>query len=456
MADWVEPLLRLLPEGRVQAWDEERLADYATDASDLGSYPPQAVVFAESTEEVQAVLRFASERRIPVTPCAARTGKSGGSLPVDGGIALSLERMNRILELSPGDLTLRVEAGCITGDVMKAAEEVGLFYPPDPNSWETCSIGGNVAENASGPRALKYGSTRDYVLGLVAVLADGTRIETGKRTIKGVAGYDLTSLLVGSEGTLAVVTEVTLRLIPKPPAVSTALCVFGDTLAAARAVQRILEEGILPRTLELFDDVAIQAVEKAGSFRFPEGAGAAVLLETDGEDEATTFASLERAAGLALEAGALDVLVAQREGQREELWATRRMASTALRLLRPMKISEDVVVPRSAIPRAIEGLKRLGERHGLLVATYGHAGDGNLHFNVLYERKEERARVDACIADGIRLVLDLGGTITGEHGVGLAKKEFLPWEQGEAVLSLQRQLKRVFDPQGVLNPKKIF
>ncbi|AKU90983.1 FAD-binding oxidoreductase [Vulgatibacter incomptus] len=452
---WSELSARIGAE-KVRPWDPETLGAYARDESGLGAHAPAAVVFPSSTEDVAEVMRFASAHRIPVTPCAARTGKSGGSLPLPGGIALSMERMNRILELSREDLTLVVQPGCVTGQVMAAAEEAGLFYPPDPNSWETCSIGGNVAENAGGPRALKYGVTRDYVLGLEAVLPSGEVVRTGKRTIKGVAGYDLTALLVGSEGTLAVITEITLRLVPLPREIRTALCIFPDEGSAARAVAGILGAGILPRTLELFDDCSIDASSRKGPYRFPDGARSAILAETDGDEGEAVMRQLERLGGIALESGAIDVLVAQTETQRRDLWATRRRVSEALRLLHPLKVSEDIVVPRSRIPEAVERLKALGRTHGLTVATYGHAGDGNLHANVLFDREEERPRVNACVDDVIRVALDLGGTITGEHGVGLAKRDFLPLEQGEGLIGLQRALKGVFDPLGILNPGKIF
>lgn len=456
MSDWTRDLLDRLGPERVWLGDADLLAGYGRDESHLSGHPPAAVVLAEERAHVEEVMRFAAERRIPVTPCAARTGKSGGSIPLQGGIALSLEPMDRILRLEPENLTVTVQPGVITGKLMEAVEAVGLFYPPDPNSWETCTIGGNVATNAGGPRALKYGVTGDYVLGLEAVLPGGEVIRTGRRTLKGVAGYDLTSLLVGSEGTLAVITEITLRLVPRPSEIRTALCIFPDNLAAARAVTTLLASGILPRTLELFDDAAIAASSAKGPFRFPAGAGAALLAETDGDDGDAVMATLARLGEIALEAGALDVLIAQTESQRRDLWATRRQVSGALKQLYPRKISEDVAVPLGSIPAAIERFKAIGARHGFAVATYGHAGDGNLHTNVLYHGDDQLPAVEACLADLMAATLEFGGTITGEHGVGLAKKAWLPWEQGEGALALQRRLKAVFDPLGLLNPGKIF
>ena len=446
----------LLGAGKVLGGDDEALAPWARDESHCTPVAPAAVVLAASRADVEAVLRYAAEKRVPVTPCGARTGKSGGSIPAPGGIALSLERMDRVLAFEPDDGVIVVEPGVITGRVMELAEEAGLFYPPDPNSWEMCTIGGNVAENAGGPRALKYGVTRDYVLGLEAVLAGGEVIRTGRRTVKGVAGYDLTSLLVGSEGTLAVITEITLRLVPLPREVRTALCVFADAQAAARTVAAVLRAGILPRTLELFDDQAIAACADSGPFRFPAGAGAAILAETDGDDGEAVMGALVRLGEIAVEQGALEVLVAQSAAQRRDLWATRRQVSSALKARFPRKISEDVVVPRSRIPEAIERFKAIGREHGFPVATYGHAGDGNLHTNVLFRDAVEAPAVEACLSALMRATLELGGTISGEHGVGLAKRAFLPWEQAPGLIALQRRLKAAFDPLGLLNPGKIF
>jgi glycolate oxidase len=449
-------LSAVIPRERIVAGDAERLEVYGRDESDLGAFPPDAAVLVESAEEVRAVFAAASRHRVPVVPVAARSGKSGGSLAVRGGIALSTERMNRILEVSPGDLVARVEPGVVTGVLQAEVERHGLFYPPDPNSLETCTIGGNVAENAGGPRALKYGVTREYVLGLTAVLPTGEILAVGRRSIKGVAGYDLTALFVGSEGTLGIVTEVTLKLLPRPRHVSTALVVFASVEAAARAVTRVLSAGVLPRCLELLDDVSLAAAAKTSPYRFPPGAGAALLLETDGNDEEQVFAEIVRVAELVQGEAAGEVIVAQNEAQRREIWETRRYLSLNLKALHPMKLSEDVAVPRSRIPEMVAAAKEIGVRHGLAVATYGHAGDGNLHCNVLYDGVDERPRVDLAVAEILRAAVDLGGTITGEHGVGLAKRDFLEYEQGPEVVALERRIKALFDPLGILNPGKIF
>jgi len=435
--------------------DPEKLRVYGHDESDMGDFLPQLLVFAQSTADVSLVFRAAFAHGVPVTPVAARSGKSGGSLPLYGGVSLSLERMNKILELSPEDLVAVVEPGVITGDLMKAADAVGLFYPPDPNSWEFCSMGGNIAENAGGPRALKYGVTRDYVLGLEWVLPTGEVLHCGKRTIKGVAGYDLCGLFVGSEGTLGVATKITLQLIPRPRKVMTALVIFADVLAAARAVSAMLASGLLPRCLELLDDVSIRAIDGRG-FSFPQGAGAAVIAEVDGNHDDGLLLELQQLSEVAMAHGALDTLIAQDDAQREKLWAARRVVSTSLRAMKPFKISEDVAVPRSKIPEAIARFKEMGARLGLTVATYGHAGDGNLHANILFDSPKDRPTVDEALKQMMEITVALGGTITGEHGVGYAKRRFIALEQGEGLISFQKRLKAFIDPLGLLNPGKIF
>jgi glycolate oxidase len=338
---------------------------------------------------------------------------------------------------------------------MKAVEDKGLFYPPDPNSWESCTLGGNIAENAGGPRALKYGVTRDYVLGMEWVLPSGEAIRTGRKTIKGVAGYDLVGLFVGSEGTLGVATEITVQLLPMPRYVMTALLVFHDVAEAVAAVNSVLGRGLLPRCLELLDDVSVGAVSARG-VSFPAGAGAAVIAEVDGNVEDGLMAELAVIDEVARSHGAIETLLAHDAAKREQLWAARRSLSTSLRALKAFKISEDIAVPRSEMAGYIARAKALGKEQGLTVATYGHAGDGNLHTNILFDSVAERPKVDAAVAELMALAVRLGGTITGEHGVGSAKQAFLPLEQSAPLLRIQRELKRLFDPAGLLNPGKIF
>ncbi len=427
---------------------------YSRDESGCGEYPPQAAVQARDASDVQKLLAYARARKIPVVPRGAGSGKSGGALAERGGVVLSLEKLDRIVEVSRADMVCVVEPGVILERLQAAVEAEGLFYPPDPNSQAICSIGGNLAHNAGGPRALKYGVTRDYVLGLKAVLPTGELIRTGHRSWKGVAGYDLTQLLVGSEGTLAVIVEATLKLIPLPRAVATLLAFFPDEDTAAQAVQRIFAAGLLPRACELLDGPTMQAVSPRAPFKFPEGIGGALIVEHDGHGE-SAFEELARSGELCSESGAREVVAAQDDAQRRRIWETRRMISVALKSIRPHKISEDVAVPRGRLVELIGRVRQIGARHGLPTACYGHAGDGNLHVNLLFGSLEERARGRAAVEEVLQAAIDLGGTITGEHGVGLAKREFLAREQSREVIELQRRVKRAFDPDDLLNPGKI-
>ncbi len=434
--------------------EPDALDRYAEDWSSAGAYRPDLVVRARSAEDVQAVLGAATEHRVPVTPRGLGTGKSGGALPIFGGIVLSTEQMDKVGEISPTDLQVTVGAGAITGTIMKAVEARGLFYPPDPNSYDICSIGGNVACNAGGPRALKYGTTKHYVRSMQVVLPTGKIVNLGQQTAKSSTGYAMSDLMVGSEGTLGIITNVTLRLIPKPVAVHTALVAFADAVGASRALTAVIGAGIVPRTLELLDHHALDAVRAKTPGRFPPDAGAIVILETDGASEARAFEDLERAADICLREGALDVQLAQDEAQREKIWAPRRILSVTLKETAPHKISEDIVVPRSQIPAMLAAVSRIGDRRRLRVAAYGHAGDGNLHVNVLFDDSSiERAH--AAVRDVISETIRLGGTISGEHGIGLLKRDFLPLEQSEDVLSVQRALKATLDPHGILNPGKV-
>ena len=343
----VDDLSRLVPGATVLP-QGERAAAYEQDESGLGKFPPQAVVLARSAEEVAKILRYSRETRIPVVPRGAGSGKSGGALAERGGIILSLEKMDRIVEISRADMVCVVQPGVILENLQKAVEAEGLFYPPDPNSQSWCSLGGNLAHNAGGPRALKYGVTSNYVLAVEAVLPDGQIVRIGHRSWKGVAGYDLVHLLVGSEGTLGVITEATLKLIPLPRRVETMLALFHSEDEAAASVQAIFDAGLLPRACELFDGPTMRTVAPRAPFKFPEGVGGALLVEFDGHGDGVAE-ELARSGELCAEQGAIDVLAAQDEAQRRKLWETRRMTSVALTDIRPFKISEDVAVPRGKL-----------------------------------------------------------------------------------------------------------
>ena len=445
---------RALGDGRVVT-DPEVLATYSRDESEAEPVMPQAVVRVRDTEETLAVMRAASSHRIPVTPRAGGTGRTGGSIPLAGGIVLAFEQCNRIKGIERDDLIAVTEPGVITGKLHEAVEELGLFYPPDPNSLSTCAIGGNVAENAGGPRALRYGCTRDYVLGMQVVTAGGELLSLGKRTVKGVTGYDLTSLMVGSEGTLGVITEITLKLLPKPEGLATLLALLPDLPSAGRAVTGVLGRGVLPRCLELLDDHTLRLVRVEAGLPLDERANALLLVELDG-DVAALDAQLERTGNALTDAGALQVLVARHGSERERLWAARRELSRALRKVAKNKLAEDVVVPRSRIPQLIDRCRLISEQHGIAMPAYGHAGDGNIHVNFLWNEASEYPRVQRAIEDLFRLTIELGGTLSGEHGIGILKAPYLPLEQAPELIALQERVKALFDPHNILNPGKIF
>ena len=430
-------------------------ATYASDDSDVVGQPPDVVVLAERAEDVAITLEIAQSRGVPVTPRAAGTGRTGGAVPMAGGIVLATHLLSRVKEISKKDLLAVVEPGVITGELHAMVEKEGLFYPPDPNSLASCMIGGNVAENAGGPRAFKYGVTRDYVLGLGVCLMGGRVLRTGKRTVKGVTGYDVTALLVGSEGTLGVFTEITLRLVPKPPEVATVLALFDDVHACGAAVAAIIEAGLVPRCLELLDRATLDAVRAEG-VGIDARANAMLLIEVDGDSEANDRALSRIGDVLSACKGVVDLQVAQDSAQRARLWAARRMLSVATRKLTKHKLSEDVVVPRSCVPELLMKVERIGEATGVRNLTYGHAGDGNLHVNFLWNEAEERPAVERAIEALMRATIALGGTLSGEHGIGVTKAQYLPIEQSAELIDLQRDLKRVFDPKELLNPGKIF
>ena len=429
---------------------------YAYDATDQARMP-EAVVFPGSAAEISQILRLANEHRFPVTPRGAGSGRSGGAVPIAGGVVLVLTRLNRILEIDPADLVAVVEPGVILARFKAAVAAQGLYYPPDPASADFCTIGGNVAECAGGAVAVQYGVTRDYVLGLTVVLPTGEIIDAGTRTMKGVVGYDLTRLFLGSEGTLGVISRITLKLVPKPAARQTLAAGFESLEAAARAVIQILTAGLAPTALEFLDPVTLGCVRELLPFEVPVEAAALLLVAVDGHPHDVE----ERAAGIARfceEQGARPVLRAQSAAEADELWKARQVISPAILKVKPQKVSEDVVVPLSAIPDLIAGLQKISRRRGLIIPCYGHAGDGNIHVNVLYDRKIDRERqaVGAAVEDIFHLVRELRGTLSGEHGIGLTKAPYLGMELSHAAIALEQRLKRAFDPNDIMNPGKIF
>ncbi len=438
--------------------DDAKLEDYGRDESGLGLYPPDCAVLCESRGEVETVLAVCADRGVPVTPRGAGSGRVGGALPVRGGVVLSTEKMQRIHEINTDDMVAVVEPGLITGELQNAVEEHDLFYPPDPASLAYCSLGGNVAANAGGARAFKYGVTRPYVLGLEVVLMGGEVLRCGRRTAKGVTGYDLTGGFVGSEGTFGVTTEMTLRLLPKPAGVETLLAIFADLGAAASAVRALLGRGSRPRTLELADRSSINHVKGEIGLNLPSSAGAVLLIELDGE-QAGLEESILSAGQLCESVGALDVIVAQSSAERRRLWQARRGISPALKHAHKHKIAEDICVPVGNLPEMLRRVDRIAADCNLPNACFGHAGDGNIHVNFLLDEDIEdpaaKARVDRAIETLFVETIDLRGTLSGEHGIGMTKRRYMPLEQSPRVLEWQRRWKRMWDPKELLNPGKV-
>lgn len=431
------------------------LETFAKDESETETVLPIAVVHAGSTEDVARALRVCSARGFPVVPRAAGTGRTGGSAVVVPSIVLDLQPMKQVREIDREDMIAIVEPGVVTGEFHSLTEGEGLFFPPDPQSAEWCTLGGNAAENAGGPRALKYGVTREYVLGAEVVLMDGTILQTGRRTVKGVTGYDMTSLFVGSEGTLAVFTQLTLKLIAAPASIKTLLACFADAYAAGRAVSALVKKGITPRCTELLDPICCNAIRDAQPSALPPNAQAVLLIELDGEEAALEF-QCEVLGNLLTEQGATEVLLAQDSSQRDRLWSARKVMSRALRKKANFKLSEDIVVPRSKLGAMLSAVAKISEQEKLVLPTYGHAGDGNLHVNVLWDHPEQRPAVHRAVESLFKATIALGGTLSGEHGIGVAKRSYLPLEQSEALIAAQLAVKSALDPKGLLNPQKIF
>lgn len=423
----------------------------------FASHPPEGVVFAQSTEQVSKLLRFASENKIPVTARGAGFGYVGGCVPVRGGIALSLMRMNRIKEISFADAIAIVEPGVITAELQAKVREQKLFYPPDPASKKDCSLGGNVATNAGGPRCLKYGVTRNYVIGLEVVLASGEILRTGGRVHKNKTGFDLIGLFVGSEGMLGVVTEITVKLLPMPPARATLSASFASMREAAATVQRIFGAGFLPSSLELADHFTLEAARRDSAAGEVPAGNAHLLVELDGQPE-TVKLEMEKLREMVANCDPTALQIATTEPDCERLWALRRAFSNSLRATGLTKLNQDIVVPRSRLVDLVEFAETLSKRSGFPIACFGHAGDGNMHVNIMADRYNREAAVrekaERTLDELFAQVLAFGGVITGEHGIGLAKKRWWPEATSEVAREVHRAIKDAFDPAGILNPGK--
>lgn len=437
--------------GACSTHEAERLA-YAYDNSRRHALP-DAVVFAQEHAQVETLINICREHRVPVIARGRGTNTTGATVPVDGGVVVSFERMNRILRIDPDNRFAIVEPGVLNGDLQRALAPLGFFWPPDPTSSPWCSIGGNLACNSAGPRTVKYGSPRENTLGLRAVAGTGEGFRCGTYTSKGATGYDLTRLLIGSEGTLALITEATLKLTPKPSGLRTLRATYRDVSSAAHAVARIMAQSVTPCALEFIDDVALKLAHDHGGENVPL-AGAMLMIEVDGEPD--TLPSAVDAVSRAARGDGLETLhIAQNAEETQALWSARKALSPAQRTISPNKINEDVVVPVSHLPELVNGIRQLSQKHDVLIVTFGHAGNGNLHVNLLPRDDDERERAHTCLADVFALVISLQGTLSGEHGIGLVKREFMPLAVEPSTLSLMRNVKAAFDPDGILNPGKL-
>ncbi len=431
----------------------DKLAEYGKDAGSAASIP-EVVIEAVNESQVQAVMRLADRFCIPVTPRGLGTGLAGGAVPLCGGIVLSLARMNKIL-IEPENLLAIVEPGVITSELKKAARAHGLFYPPDPASLDTCSIGGNAATNAGGPSCVKYGTTRDYVLGVDAVLPNGEKISAGVLTRKGVVGYDLARLLIGSEGTLGIITRLYLKLLPHPPAVMTLVALFADLSAAMHAVHSVLTAGYLPCAMEFLDRHCLELIGDLIPFEGADESGSFLLIEVDGAPELISR-EIEAIGEICVEAGAVNAVFAPDSQKRSHMWEIRRQVSLRIEESYPVYIPEDIVVPLNRIAQFVEGLPELEKEYQVKIYSFGHAGDGNIHLNMTAGKQNNPETTERGIEAVLARVISMGGTISGEHGIGAAKKRYMRMELSAESLRIQKEIKRLFDPRLILNPGKLF
>jgi len=451
----VKQLRNITGQGMVFEDKETRIC-YSYDATNI-KYLPDLIIFPQTPREISAVLKLANESRFPVIPRGAGTGFTGGAIPVEGGVVLVLTKMNRILQIDPANLLAIVEPGVVTFDLQREVEKIGLFYPPDPASLKSSTIGGNVAECAGGPRAVKYGTTKDYVMGLEVVLPTGEIISTGVQTVKGVVGYDLTKLLVGSEGTLGIITKIILRLLPLPKAKRTMLAIFPTIDSAANTVSQIISSKILPTTLEFMDNACIRCVEDYLHMGLPVQAGALLIIEVDGAPEVLS-GEIEEIKKICQANQSLETKVAQNNEEAEELWKARRAVSAAVVKLNPTKINEDITVPRSRVPDILRLVEGIAKKHNLIIVNFGHAGDGNIHANVMIDKRKpgEEERAHEAVREIFAAAIELGGTLSGEHGIGITKAPYISLELGDMGVEVMKRIKKAFDPHNILNPGKIF
>ncbi|MCX5813292.1 MAG: FAD-binding protein [Proteobacteria bacterium] len=450
----IEEIIKIVGKENVLTSIEDRRC-YSYDARTDGAIP-DLIVFPSSSGEVAQILILANKYLFPVIPRGQGSGLTGGAVPLNGGIVLSFTRMNSILEIDTKNLIAIVEPGAITFLLQEEVAKYGLFYPPDPASYKYSSIGGNAAECAGGPNSLKYGVTRDYVLGLEVVKPTGEIIQTGVKTMKGVVGYDLTRLFVGSEGTLGVITKIILKLIPLPEAKATILALFQEVEDAAETVSAIIAARIVPSTIEFLDRASIKCSEQANPMGLPEGIGGLLLIEVDGNEEAIR-SQAEKVKKIVLENKAIQCTVTQDPIEADKLWLARRTLSQATYNLNPVKIAEDVVVPRSKIPVLIRALEEMEKKYGIPILSFGHAGDGNFHVSIMIQdTAEDREKAEEAVKEIFAETIKLGGTLSGEHGIGISKAPYIGMELSPETIATMKDIKKLFDPNNILNPGKIF
>ena len=451
----VTELQRIVGAAHVLTAESDRIT-HSYDAT-KEQHLPDAVVYAENTEQVCQVMKLANSRKIPVLPRGAGSGFTGGTLPVRGGIVLVLTRMDRIIEIDSDNLIAVVEPGVVTADLQKEVEKLGLFYPPDPASKEFSTLGGNVAECAGGPRCVKYGVTKDFVMGLEVVTAQGEVIRTGGQTLKNVVGYDLTKLFVGSEGTLGIVTQITLKLLPKPEAKKTMLVQFETIEGAAKAVSEIVRAKIIPTTLEFMDAATIDCIREISPIELPQNCSALLIIEVDGDPQLIEKQS-KKIFEVVVPLGVVGVNVAADYEESEKIWQVRRNVSPSMRKINPDKFNEDIVVPRSKVPDMIRALEALSQEYKVPIVNFGHAGDGNIHVNVMVDLQEPGMveKVEEVMEKIFAAAVELKGSLSGEHGIGTSKASYLAMELDPTTIAYMQAVKRAFDPDNILNPGKIF
>jgi glycolate oxidase len=451
----VERLIEIVGSDNVSTATADKIT-HSYDATQE-QHLPDAVVYVSTTEQVSQIVKLANELKIPVLPRGAGSGFTGGTLPTRGGIVMVLTRMDKILDIDSENLTAEVEPGVVTAELQRRVEKLGLFYPPDPASKEFSTLGGNVAECAGGPRCVKYGVTKDYILGLEVVTPTGDIIRTGGKTLKNVVGYDLTKLFVGSEGTLGIITKITLKLIPKPAAKKTMLVQFESIDGAAQSVSAIIGAKIIPTTLEFLDAATIGCIRGKSDIPLPENCQAVLIIEVDGDPELLD-AQAERILTIIKPFHVLDTRIATTDEESEKIWKVRRIVSPSLRQVNPDKFNEDIVVPRSKVPDMIRALEAISKKYNVPIVNFGHAGDGNIHVNVMVDLKEEgmKEKVEIVMDEIFRAAVELKGSISGEHGIGTSKAKYMSMELNRETIDYMRRIKAALDPLNILNPGKIF